>query len=217
MGLKGLACDVLWPRLRTWCRKLVAHTAWTAIVVALIGGSTVVLCLDSARLEQQTSDEALRTRSTLRELNYAFAILFTIEMVIQMVAMGLGRYFTDGWSLLDFVIVVISWVALYATGISAFKSLRTLRCLRPLRVISRLPSMQLVIEALIRSVPSIANVTLVLLVFWLVFAILGVQVLLAYRLTQDHSLVHEPTGLHLLTCFLLSLAYLRPRACFALT
>ena len=55
------------------------------------------------------------------------------------------------------------------------RSLRTLRALRPLRVISRLPSMQLVIEALLRALPEIMNVTLVLFVVFLVFAICGVQ------------------------------------------
>ena len=62
-------------------------------------------------------------------------------------------------------------------SLSALKSLRTLRGLRPLRLISRFPSMTVVTEALVRALPAIGNVLVVLLVFWLVFALLGVLLL----------------------------------------
>ena len=92
--------------------------------------------------------------------------------------LGVHGYFCDGWNLLDFSIVGIGWISIVAGdgSIGALKSLRTLRGLRPLRLVSKLPSMQLVIEALIRSLPAIGNVTLILGVAWLVFAILGVQI-----------------------------------------
>ena len=74
-------------------------------------------------------------------------------------------------------VVGISWATLFNSGaVGALRSLRTLRGLRPLRLISRFPSMQLVIEALVRALPAIGNVILILLVFWLVFAICGVQI-----------------------------------------
>ena len=59
--------------------------------------------------------------------------------------------------------------------IGAFKALRTLRALRPLRAVSRWEGMKVVVNALIGAIPSIANVLLVCLVFWLIFAIMGVN------------------------------------------
>lgn len=53
--------------------------------------------------------------------------------------------------------------------------MRTLRALRPLRALSRFEGIRVVVNALIGAIPSIFNVLLVCLVFWLVFSIMGVQ------------------------------------------
>ncbi|CRK91925.1 CLUMA_CG005540, isoform B [Clunio marinus] len=60
-------------------------------------------------------------------------------------------------------------------GIQAFKTMRTLRALRPLRAMSRMQGMRVVVNALVQAIPSIFNVLLVCLIFWLIFAIMGVQ------------------------------------------
>ncbi|XP_058472589.1 sodium channel protein type 4 subunit alpha B-like isoform X1 [Solea solea] len=58
---------------------------------------------------------------------------------------------------------------------AAIKSLRTLRALRPLRALSRFEGMRVVVNALIGAIPSIMNVLLVCLIFWLIFSIMGVN------------------------------------------
>ncbi|KAK9396066.1 sodium channel protein type 5 subunit alpha-like [Crotalus adamanteus] len=55
------------------------------------------------------------------------------------------------------------------------KSLRTLRALRPLRALSRFESIRVVVNALVGAIPSIMNVLLVCLIFWLIFSIMGVN------------------------------------------
>ncbi|XP_023239807.1 sodium channel protein para-like [Centruroides sculpturatus] len=60
-------------------------------------------------------------------------------------------------------------------NIPAFKTMRTLRALRPLRALSRLEGMRVVVNALVQAIPAIFNVLLVCLIFWLIFAIMGVQ------------------------------------------
>lgn len=61
------------------------------------------------------------------------------------------------------------------SNVSGLKALRTLRALRPLRAVSRWEGMKVVVNALIGAVPAIANVLVVCLVFWLIFAIMGVN------------------------------------------
>ena len=50
-----------------------------------------------------------------------------------------------------------------------------MRGLRPLRAVSRFEGMKVVVNALLYSIPSIANVLLVCLIFWLIFSIMGFQ------------------------------------------
>uniref|UniRef100_A0A8C5LLB6 Sodium channel protein n=1 Tax=Jaculus jaculus TaxID=51337 RepID=A0A8C5LLB6_JACJA len=61
------------------------------------------------------------------------------------------------------------------SDLGPIKSLRTLRALRPLRALSRFEGMRVVVNALIGAIPSIMNVLLVCLIFWLIFSIMGVN------------------------------------------
>ncbi|XP_064370948.1 sodium channel protein type 2 subunit alpha-like isoform X3 [Dromaius novaehollandiae] len=65
--------------------------------------------------------------------------------------------------------------ALDFSELGAIKSLRTLRALRPLRALSRFEGMRVVVNALTGAIPSIMNVLLVCLTFWLIFSIMGVN------------------------------------------
>ncbi|XP_033376109.1 sodium channel protein type 8 subunit alpha [Parus major] len=76
--------------------------------------------------------------------------------------------------------VLVSLVSLIANALGyselgAIKSLRTLRALRPLRALSRFEGMRVVVNALVGAIPSIMNVLLVCLIFWLIFSIMGVN------------------------------------------
>uniref|UniRef100_A0A8C6MJI8 Sodium channel protein n=1 Tax=Nothobranchius furzeri TaxID=105023 RepID=A0A8C6MJI8_NOTFU len=116
-------------------------------------------------------------------LEYAdqvFTYVFVVEMLLKWAAYGFKVYFTNAWCWLDFLIVDVSLVSLTAnilgySELGAIKSLRTLRALRPLRALSRFEGMKVVVNALVGAIPSIFNVMLVCLIFWLIFSIMGVN------------------------------------------
>jgi len=139
----------------------------------LIFASSLSLCFEDINLQD---NEELKF--ILKIVNLVFAVLFTVEMFLKWIAFGLYRYFSSVWTCLDFVIVIVSVLSLAVEGssnLTAFRSLRTLRALRPLRAISRWQGMKIVVNALMYAIPSIINVLLVCLVFWLIFSIMGVQ------------------------------------------
>merc|ERR1719424_2675933 len=103
-------------------------------------------------------------------------------MSLKIVAYGFAftpaAYLKAGWNVLDFFIVMISILGLFADLIPAFgklKSLRILRVLRPLRLLQRNPGMKLIIGSLIKTLPSVVEVSAVVTVFHVVFAIMGMQ------------------------------------------
>jgi hypothetical protein len=106
---------------------------------------------------------------TLEILDIVITACFILECALKVVAYGFvvnGRssYLKNGWNVLDFAIVVISVFSLSMSSAGAYrnlKALRTFRVLRPLRLISRLENLRLVIDSLIRSIPSIGNVLLI--------------------------------------------------------
>lgn len=62
-----------------------------------------------------------------------------------------------------------------SSNLQSVKALRALRALRPLRMISRNKGMKLIVNALLSSLPSMTNVTIVCSLFILIFAIIGVN------------------------------------------
>lgn len=88
-----------------------------------------------------------------------------------------GSYLRDSWNRLDFFIVSTSIIdmILSNTDIPALKVLRMLRMIRPLRVISHNPQLKMIVAALFDSVGSIINVSFIVMIVWLMFAIYGMN------------------------------------------
>ena len=84
-----------------------------------------------------------------------FTIVFTLEMTIKMIAMGLfldkNCYLRDQWNWLDFVVVVGSILA-YLPDVDNVSVLRTFRLFKPLRSLKTLPSMKELVITLLESV-----------------------------------------------------------------
>nr|XP_026647506.1 sodium channel protein type 2 subunit alpha isoform X2 [Zonotrichia albicollis] len=165
----------IWWNLRKTCYNIVEHNWFESFIVFMILLSSGALAFEDIYIEQ---------RKTIRVLlDYAdkiFTYIFILEMVLKWVAYGFQTYFTNAWCWLDFLIVDVSLVSLVATALGfsefgAIKSLRTLRALRPLRALSRFEGMRVVVNALTGAIPSIMNVLLVCLTFWLIFSIMGVN------------------------------------------
>lgn len=80
-------------------------------------------------------------------------------------------------------------------GLAGFKSLRTVRAIRPLRLISKSAGMRRVLRSLGRVVAQSGAIVTMLLLFWLTFAILGVE-LFGGRLHRcsDASRCYAPGG-----------------------
>ncbi|XP_023707951.1 sodium channel protein para isoform X14 [Cryptotermes secundus] len=164
-----------WANLRQKTYQLIENKYFETAVITMILLSSLALALEDVHLPQRPI-----LQDILYYMDRIFTVVFFIEMLIKWLALGFKKYFTNAWCWLDFVIVMVSLINFVASlagagGIQAFKTMRTLRALRPLRAMSRMQGMRVVVNALVQAIPSIFNVLLVCLIFWLIFAIMGVQ------------------------------------------
>ena len=96
--------------------------------------------------------------------------IFTIEVSLRIYVHRVS-FFKDGWSVFDFIIVVISLVPTS----SGFEILRILRVLRLLRLVTIIPQMRKIVLALIKVIPGMASVAALVLLFFYIFAIMATQ------------------------------------------
>ncbi|XP_072242308.1 sodium channel, voltage-gated, type I like, alpha b isoform X3 [Leuresthes tenuis] len=164
-----------WWTLRKTCFIIVEHNWFESFIIFMILLSSGALAFEDVYIEQRRT-----IKTVLEYADKVFTYVFILEMLLKWVAYGFVKYFTNAWCWLDFLIVDVSLVSLVANALgyselTAIKSLRTLRALRPLRALSRFEGMRVVVNALLGAIPSIMNVLLVCLIFWLIFSIMGVN------------------------------------------
>uniref|UniRef100_A0A8C7KYF1 Voltage-dependent N-type calcium channel subunit alpha n=1 Tax=Oncorhynchus kisutch TaxID=8019 RepID=A0A8C7KYF1_ONCKI len=144
-----------------------------------------VITMSSIALAAEDPVQANAPRNNvLKYLDYVFTGVFTFEMVIKMIDLGLllhpGSYFRDLWNILDFIVVSGALVAFACSGtkgkdINTIKSLRVLRVLRPLKTIKRLPKLKAVFDCVVNSLKNVLNILIVYMLFMFIFAVIAVQ------------------------------------------
>lgn len=163
-------------KVRIFCLNVVSSKYFDQVIFTLIIISSLKLVWDSYILENPDSVSS----AVSYYFDLCITIFFAIEFLMKVVSMGFAcnnnSYLSDNWNKLDFVIVLLSLIDVSVVSISmpSFKVIRLLRTLRPLKLIKHNISMKIVVTALLDSLAAIFNVFIVIIVFWLIFAIIGV-------------------------------------------
>uniref|UniRef100_A0A5S6PYG9 Voltage-dependent T-type calcium channel subunit alpha n=1 Tax=Trichuris muris TaxID=70415 RepID=A0A5S6PYG9_TRIMR len=120
-----------------------------------------------------------RILATIDHMVFAF---FAVEMVMKIVALGFyggdQAYLSETWNRLDFFIVVAGcaeYIFKDQMGDINLTAIRTVRVLRPLRAINRIPSMRILVNLLLDTLPMLGNVLLLCFFVFFIFGIVGVQ------------------------------------------
>ena len=107
-------------------------------------------------------------------------------MSVKLLAIGFGKYIADTMNILDGGVVLLSiFELLYeamaegAANLSAFRTIRMLRTFRVFRVarlLRGLESMQTIMDVIGRSWKSFMYITMLMLLFIVIFALLGMSI-----------------------------------------
>uniref|UniRef100_A0A8C6L6J5 Calcium voltage-gated channel subunit alpha1 Ia n=1 Tax=Nothobranchius furzeri TaxID=105023 RepID=A0A8C6L6J5_NOTFU len=154
---------------RNWCIRM-----RISIMVILLNCVTLGMYQPCENIDC-TSDRC----QILQAFDAFIYIFFALEMVIKMVALGIfGRrcYLGDTWNRLDFFIVMAGMVE-YSLDLQNINlsAIRTVRVLRPLKAINRVPSMRILVNLLLDTLPMLGNVLLLCFFVFFIFGIIGVQ------------------------------------------
>ena len=159
-------------RFRVKLRKLVKSMFWFWLVMTL-----VFLNLLCAIVRHAGMPSWLRT--FLFIANLCFLGLFSLEILVKMVALGINRYFDSNFNIFDFVVIVASiteeiiceiWGL--RMGISALRAFRLLRLFKLTKYWKPMSNLTM---SLINSIRSIVSLLFLLFLFIFIFALLGMQ------------------------------------------
>ncbi|XP_053481048.1 calcium channel, voltage-dependent, L type, alpha 1F subunit [Ictalurus furcatus] len=140
-------------------------------------------------------DDSNSTNHDLEQVEYIFLIIFTIETFLKILAYGLvmhpSSYIRNGWNLLDFVIVIVGLFSVVLETMTHkpgethhvpgkpggldVKALRAFRVLRPLRLVSGVPSLQIVLNSIMKAMVPLLHISLLVLFVIIIYAIIGLE------------------------------------------
>ncbi|MCB8889639.1 ion transporter [Vreelandella malpeensis] len=154
--------------LRTWqarFEKLRSNKLFETFVIAIIVVSALVI---GAR----TYDEVSRFEQWLAYLDMAVTLFFLVEILIRMAAEPrLRDFFKKGWNIFDFLIVTASLIPMDESEMVLLA--RLLRIFRVLRLVSMIPELQMLLSALVKSIPRMGYVALLMFIIFYIYAAIG--------------------------------------------
>ncbi|KAJ8386133.1 hypothetical protein AAFF_G00176410 [Aldrovandia affinis] len=152
---------------------LVSNQAFDIIIMMLIIFNMVTMMVE-------TDEQSTYTETVLYNINLAFIIIFTTECFIKIVALRY-YFFTIGWNIFDFVVVILSIVGIvladiiekYFVSPTLFRVIRLARIGRVLRLIRGAKGIRTLLFALMMSLPALFNIGLLLFLVMFIYAIFG--------------------------------------------
>ncbi|XP_057218821.1 calcium channel, voltage-dependent, L type, alpha 1D subunit, a isoform X10 [Triplophysa rosa] len=195
---RALFCLNLNNPIRRACISLVEWKPFDIFILIAIFAN----CMALAVYIPFPEDDSNSTNHDLETVEYAFLVIFTIETFLKIIAYGLvmhqNAYVRNGWNMLDFVIVVIGLFSVVLevltkdgekdiaappaahghggkSGGFDVKALRAFRVLRPLRLVSGVPSLQVVLNSIIKAMVPLLHIALLVLFVIIIYAIIGLE------------------------------------------
>ncbi|XP_037832709.1 voltage-dependent L-type calcium channel subunit alpha-1D isoform X6 [Kryptolebias marmoratus] len=188
---RALFCLTLNNPIRRACISLVEWKPFDIFILLSIFANCVALAI----YIPFPGDDSNSTNQELETVEYAFLIIFTIETFLKIIAYGLvmhqNSYVRNGWNMLDFVIVIVGLFSVVLEMITKdadsggqsggkpggfdVKALRAFRVLRPLRLVSGVPSLQVVLNSIIKAMVPLLHIALLVLFVIIIYAIIGLE------------------------------------------
>ncbi|MEZ7276204.1 ion transporter [Pseudoalteromonas sp. 68 DY56-GL68] len=104
-------------------------------------------------------------------MDMGITVFFLVELVIRFIASrGFKDFFSKGWNIFDFIIVVGS---LYPAAGSTIFIARLLRIFRVLRLVSMIPELRLLVNSLLKAIPQMGYIALLMFVIFYIYAAMG--------------------------------------------
>uniref|UniRef100_A0A4X2LNY9 Sodium channel protein n=1 Tax=Vombatus ursinus TaxID=29139 RepID=A0A4X2LNY9_VOMUR len=142
----------------------------------------VLICLNMVTMMVEKDEQSPTMTNVLYWINMVFIILFTGECVLKLISLR-HYYFTIGWNIFDFVVVILSIVGMFLADIiekyfvspTLFRVIRLARIGRILRLIKGAKGIRTLLFALMMSLPALFNIGLLLFLVMFIYAIFGMS------------------------------------------
>ncbi|KAM7411125.1 hypothetical protein PAMA_021215 [Pampus argenteus] len=143
----------------------------------------VLILLNTVTLAVQHYEQSKTFSHIMDILNMVFTGLFTVEMLLKLLALRLRHYFIDAWNSFDALIVVGSVVDIVVTEFSSGEDssrvsitfFRLFRVMRLVKLLSKGEGIRTLLWTFIKSLQALPYVALLIAMIFFIYAVIGMQ------------------------------------------
>lgn len=170
-------CLGYWEKIQYPISSFIKSKTFNYFIYISIITNTVVLAIDHYGISSSL-------QNTLAIFNIVFTFIFAFEIFVKILGVGLKMFLRDIMNYLDLAIVINSLIEfVFLSGgksaLTAFRAIRVFKLIRAVRVarlLRYLQSMNHIIIVISRSIYKFAYVATLLLLFIVVYSLLGMQI-----------------------------------------
>lgn len=135
----------------------------------------MVLVCGAAFLEIWTTQTNVDV-TPVEVLQIVLQILFSVDIIFRILSHypNYRAYGYNNWNVFDFVLVFLTWFPIFTVGNEVLGLLRVLRILRILRLLNDIADLNIILQAIGSSASALFYVTMLMLLFFYIFAVAGV-------------------------------------------
>lgn len=144
----------------------IVDSKWFQIIVFL------VITINAIILGLEASSFGKSHEAILNLIDDICLYIFSIELLMRIIARR-ARFFTNPWNLFDLVVVIVPLIASGMASVSSLRVMRLLRQFKAMRLVSSVQTMQIIVNAIFRSIPSLGFAGLLMLVVLYIYSVIG--------------------------------------------
>jgi len=131
-----------------------------------------IIVLSALVIGAKTYSIPAEVLSVFRFLDWFITLFFLSEIIIRLIAeSSIKKFFSQGWNIFDFIIVVASLVPVEDSEIALLG--RLLRIFRVLRLVSIIPELRILLTAFLQAIPRMGYVSLLMFIIFYIYAAVG--------------------------------------------
>ncbi|KAJ6641281.1 Sodium channel protein PaFPC1 [Pseudolycoriella hygida] len=155
-----------WSKVQRFFFFIIYNPYVVLFVIICIILNTLCMALDHHNMSRELE-------TTLRLANYIFVVIFVIEAILKLLALGVVRYFKDEWNSFDFIVTLFGAIELVLEGVQGLSVLRSFRLLRPLRLGKVVPAFDLILTRMHHLFSVVKGQTFILFMAIYIFVVFG--------------------------------------------
>uniref|UniRef100_A0A3Q3QX93 EF-hand domain-containing protein n=1 Tax=Monopterus albus TaxID=43700 RepID=A0A3Q3QX93_MONAL len=122
-----------------------------------------------------------------------FTLIFTVEMLLKIMALDPYGYFKVGWNIYECIIICGSLINLLLANLEGLSVMELFELMRVLRLARWWPTFNMLLKITYSSLKALGNLTFILFIMVFVFSLVGMQLFQDDNIVENHNItVNSP-------------------------